>query len=331
MKRFSSIKLLPLLLLVACGPAEPPPAVPDPAVATSAAPVEAAPELPDFPGVITSPTYEVVPAVFPGRIEKVHVNTRQRVKKGETVARLDPVDLVAQIDSLRAQESGAGAGAGAAAAAARSAANQAKAECTLYNRGYGSKNACTTATLKAAEARGQIGAAFGPAASARAQRKQLEEQVAKANLPAPIDGVVTVIKVKTGEMAQRGQAIVVVLDDKDLIIRFAVPKEHKHLLQIGGRVELRVASLEQPVWANINRITEVEPPISFFVVEADIDDSKLRPGELSVATEGRVKLVGIPKQVAVATPPPPAPQQQFSPPQTATAPSSPSAQAGANQ
>lgn len=302
MKRFSSIAPpLLLLLLAACGPAEPPPAVSDPAVATSAAPVEAAPELPDFPGVITSPVYEVVPAVFNGRIEKVHVTTRQRVKKGDTVARLDPADLVAQIDSLRAQESGAGAGAGAAAAAARSAANQAKTECRLYNRGYGSKNACTTATLRAAEARGQIGAAFGPGASARAQRKQLEDQVAKANLPAPIDGVVTVIKVKTGEMAQRGQAILVVLDDKDLIIRFAVPKEHKSLLKVGGRVELRVAGLDQPVWANINRITEVEPPISFFVVEADIDDSKLRPGELSVATEGRVKLVGVKPTTASVT------------------------------
>jgi multidrug efflux pump subunit AcrA (membrane-fusion protein) len=326
MKRFSSIKPpLLLLLLGACGAAEPPPVVPDPSVATSAAPVEAAPEIPDFPGVITSPSSQVVPAAFPGNVEKILVNIRQRVKKGETVARLDPTDLNSQIESLRAQESGAGAGAGAAAAAARSAANQAKTECRLYNRGYGSKNACTTANLRAAEARGQIGAAFGPGASARAQRKQLEEQVAKANLPAPIDGVVTVVKVKTGEMAQRGQAILVVLDDKDLIIRFAVPKEHKHLLKIGGRVELRVASLEQPVWADINRITEVEPPISFFVVEADIDDSKLRPGELSVATEGRVKLVGVkPASTASVT-------TTTAPPQTALNSPLPAAQAGANQ
>jgi hypothetical protein len=33
-----------------------------------------------------------------------------------------------------------------------------------------------------------------------------------------------------------------------------------------------------------------EPPINFTVVEADIDDSKLAPGELAVASVGRVRI-----------------------------------------
>lgn len=301
MKPFSSIAL-PLLLplLAACGAPEPTPAVPDPAVATSAAPVEAPPEIPDFPGVITAVNSRAVPAAFAAKVENVLVHTRQRVKAGEVVARLDPDELKSQIEGLRAQESGAGAGAGAAAAAAASAANQAKTECRLYQRGFGSRNACKSAQLRVQEARGQIGAAFGPGASARAQRKQLEEQLAKTDLPSPMDGVVTVIKVKNGESVQRGQSVVVILDDRDLIIRFAVPQEYKHLVKVGGRVELSVAGLEQPVWADITRISEVEPTITFAVVEADIDDTKLRPGELTVASEGRVKLVGLPKP---ATPP----------------------------
>ena len=284
--------------------------MPDPAAAISAAPVEAPTERPDFPGIVTSKVSKIVPAEFQGRLEKVFVHQRQRVKAGEIVAKLDPSELQAEIDTLRAQESGAGSSAGAAAAAAASAAQQAKTECRLYNRGFGSRNACTAATLRAAEARGQIGAAGSPGVGARARRKQLEEQIRKAELPSPIDGVITITKGKEGDIMQRGIPLFRVFDDRDLVIKFALPKEHKNLVKIGGRVELRVAGVEQPIWANITTISDEEPPITFAVVEADIDDTHLRPGEIQVASEGRVRIADAappsPNTVSVTPAPTPA-------------------------
>ena len=283
-------RLLSTVLLAACGAPEPPPVVPDPAAATSAAPVEAPPERPDFPGVITSRTTRVVGAEFNGPLEQLFVHSRKRVKAGDLIARLDARELKSEAASLKAQEDSAFAQAGAYAATAKAAAAAAKTEKRLYERGFQSRNATISANARLAEARGQIGAAAEQAKSSRVRRLQLEEQIKKADHPAPIDGVVAVVKGKLGETIQRGTPIARIYDDRDLMIRFAVPKEHRNIVKIGGRVELSMQGIDQPVWATIERVTDQEPPITFAVVEADIDDSKLRPDEIQVASEGRVRI-----------------------------------------
>jgi membrane fusion protein (multidrug efflux system) len=298
-------RLLSTVLLAACGTADPPPAQPDPAAAITPAPVEAPAERPDFPGVITARKSEVIPADFNGKLEKILVHQRQRVKKGEIVAKLDAVDLRTQAAQLLAQEQSASAQAGAYAATARAAAAAAKTEQRLYDRGFQSRNATISANARLAEARGQIGAAAEQAKASRVQRLQIEEQIKKSELPAPIDGVITILKGQAGEMLQRGMSIARVYDDSDLIIKFAVPKEQRHLVKEGGRVELRVAGSDAPIWARIERITDQEPPLTFTVVEADIDDTKLRPDELQVASEGRVRIESpqpAPIQTAAAQP-----------------------------
>jgi len=296
------------VLLAACGAPEQPPAVPDPAAAIAPAPVEAPAARPDFPAVVTAKISRVIPAEFQGRLDKLLVFQRKRVKAGEIVAKLDPTDLKTEAAQLLAQEQSAGAQASAYAATARAAAAAAKTEKRLYERGFQSKNATITANARFLEARGQIGAAAEQAKASRVRRLQLEEQIKKADLPSPIDGVVTIIKAKDGEMMQRGAPIARVFDDRDLLIRFAVPKEYRHLVKLAGRVELRVDGVEQPIWASITQIADEEPPITFAVVEADIDDSKLRPDELTVASKGRVRLVDDPPVSRLPAPPPQAAQ-----------------------
>ena len=273
--------------------------MPDPAAATSAAPVEAPPERPDFPGVITARTSRVIGAEFTGPLEQLYVHQRKRVRAGDVVAKLDARELKAEAASLKAQEDSASAQAGAYAATARAAAAAAKTERRLYERGFQSRNATITANARLAEARGQIGAAAEQAKASRVRRLQLEEQIKKAEHPAPIDGVITVVKAKVGETLQRGTPIARVYDDRDLMIRFAVPKEHRALVKVGGRVELSVPGVDAPVWATIERIADEEPPITFAVVDADIDDSKLRPDEIQVASEGRVRIADV-QQTAAA-------------------------------
>jgi hypothetical protein len=70
-----------------------------------------------------------------------------------------------------------------------------------------------------------------------------------------------------------------------------VPREHRGELALGQRVELAVDGNPRPVWATVTNISGAqEPPINFTVVEADIDDTKLAPGELAVASVGRVRV-----------------------------------------
>ena len=81
-----------------------------------------------------------------------------------------------------------------------------------------------------------------------------------------------------------------VFDGSDLIIRFAVPKEHSGEIQLGQRVELAIEGDRRTVWAIVTSISGAqEPPINFTVDEADIDDTKLAPGEITVASVGRVR------------------------------------------
>jgi hypothetical protein len=78
-----------------------------------------------------------------------------------------------------------------------------------------------------------------------------------------------------------------------------VPKEHRAKIAKGQRVELTVDGADGPIWATVNYISdELEPPVNFTIVEADIDDSKLRPDELRVASKGTVRIA----EATVSTP-----------------------------
>jgi multidrug resistance efflux pump len=128
------------------------------------------------------------------------------------------------------------------------------------------------------------------AKSYRAERTRLEGLIARAQATAPIDGVVMMVKVNEGEMAQKGTPLARVFDPKDLIMKFAVPKEHRHLVAPGKRVEVRIEGVERTLWATVERIADQEPPLNFAVVEADIDDSKLNPDEIRLTAKGRVRI-----------------------------------------
>ncbi|HEU4729799.1 MAG TPA: hypothetical protein VFT22_18010, partial [Kofleriaceae bacterium] len=69
------------------------------------------------------------------------------------------------------------------------------------------------------------------------------------------------------------------------------PKEHRSKVRLGQRVELAIEGDPRPIWALVTNISAAqEPPINFTVVEADIDDTRLAPGELRVAAVARVRI-----------------------------------------
>ena len=79
-------------------------------------------------------------------------------------------------------------------------------------------------------------------------------------------------------------------DPRDLMIRFAVPKDQRDTVQPGRRVELRIEGVDRAIWATVERIADEEPPLNFAVVEADIDDTRLAPDEVRVTAQGRVRI-----------------------------------------
>lgn len=250
----------------------------------------AAPELPEFPGVVTSRNTRVVAAEFAGRVERISAFNGQRVHAGDPIARLDDTELKSQIEAARQNELAARADAGAAGAQAYAAQRAYARDARLGRRGYVSRGQIESARAQSASLGAQSGAHVFRAESYKAERTRLEGLVQSAQATAPIDGVVMMIKLNEGELAQKGTPLARVFDPKDLMMKFAVPKEHRRLVAPGKRVELHIEGVARPLWATVERVADQEPPLDFAVVEADIDDSKLSPDEVRLTAKGRVRI-----------------------------------------
>jgi hypothetical protein len=91
-------------------------------------------------------------------------------------------------------------------------------------------------------------------------------------------------------------AIARIFDPSDLIVRFAVATTDKTPLKEGMKVQLKLPDQDAPIWAVVTEIAnEIEPPISYRIVTADIDDTKLRPDEVTLGQIGRVTIAAAAK------------------------------------
>jgi RND family efflux transporter MFP subunit len=280
-----------MVLITACAAPDPAPTEPSPTEVTQTRTVKAPAPAPEFTGVVTSRKSSVISAQVQGRIEKLNIHTGQSVKAGELVAKLDQTELETKLAQAKANEDAALKEAGGYGAQASALHKTMAAESRLLKLGVSSRIAVSNATGQYAQVAAQAAAAMARATTAKAAREQSEKDLLRSAIAAPIDGIVTNIKAHEGEVAQIGTPLARVFDPSDLIIRFAVPKEHRNQIQLGQRVELSIEGDKRLVWATVTNISGAqEPPINFTVIEADIDDSKLAPGELTVASVGRVRL-----------------------------------------
>lgn len=275
-------------LLAACAVPDPRPVEPDQTVASLAPTAPEAAERPEFVGIVTTRKAEIVPSPFEGKVLKVDMKPNARIKKGEQLVKLDDADLKDQIKASIADERAGNAQAGADGAIAR----QARDEASRMQRGRKAFSGMAIqgkfAEAKSAAARAGVGAS--QAQAARARREPLERQLTQSSIVAPFDGVVMAIKAKEGQIARKDEPLARIFDPSDLLFRFAVPKEWRKTVAVGSRVQLQIDGVDHPMWATIETITDQEAPIDFAVVVADIDDSKLAPGEIEITSSGRVTL-----------------------------------------
>jgi HlyD family secretion protein len=264
---------------------------PSPTEATSARAVVTAPPPVEFVGVVTSRRSSTISAEVGAPLVKLNVHAGQLVKAGDLIAQLDETALRTRLAQATTNEQAARMEAGAAGAQISALRQKMVAEGRLARLGVSSSMAVHSAQAEYAQASAQAAAASAKALTARAEREQAERDLAKAQIFSPLDGVITNIKAHVGEVTQVGSPLARVFDPSDLILRFAVPREHRAEIELGERVELAVDGAERPVWATVTNVSGAqEPPIHFTVVEADIDDTKLAPGEIAVASVGRVRI-----------------------------------------
>ena len=245
-------------------------------------------------GVITSARTEIVVAEFDAKVDEVLVTGGQRVVAGQTLARLDDSQLRQRVEGARQATNAARAEAAKAAYAVADARRNLQTERKLFQRGAQARLAVSSASSSLSASGAAAGAASSSAKSSQFQLAELEQQLASAVIKAPIGGVVTMIKVKQGEMAQRGTRVARVFDPSDLQVRFEVPRGHRGELAVGTTIEVTIEGYDQPLRAKVIDLSgDLEAPLQFAVGTADIDDTGLSPDDGRVGAAAKVRLIGL--------------------------------------
>ncbi|HEY5926732.1 MAG TPA: HlyD family secretion protein, partial [Kofleriaceae bacterium] len=109
---------------------------------------------------------------------------------------------------------------------------------------------------------------------------------------APIDGVITLVKVSEGQMAGRGQPIARIFDPSDLRVRFEVPLQRRDTIEPGARVSASlVIDTSRQLTATVLVVHRtLDPSLPLAVAEADLDDGNLADRDTLVGAMVDVRL-----------------------------------------
>jgi len=210
---------------------------------------------------------------------------------GAVIAELETSELQNRLGQAQANLKAAEMEAGSFGAQLGALRQKMNAEDRLRRLGVSSQIAVSSAQADYGRVAAEAAAASAKALSIKAQVEQARKDLDSARVVSPIDGVITNIRVHEGQAVQFGTPLARVFDTSDMRVKFAVPRDHVTECRPGQRVELTLEGHPRPLWAVIISKAEAqEPPINFTVVEADIDDTRLAPGELQVASVARVRI-----------------------------------------
>jgi HlyD family secretion protein len=283
-----------LLALAACGSSS---AADDtaPAVARPAA-LHASPRPLEFVGVVTTRDSKVVAAEFEGRVVELYVHGGQRIRAGDPIVRLDDSQVRQQLAGAIAQVDEARAEIGRASVEVKQSKREARLERRLYRRGAVAREKIRQATFDRSRAHAGLGTVAAQYRKAMSEKRQLEQHLARSILVAPIDGVVSMIRVKEGEVATPGTAVARVFDPRDLWVRFAVDSEYRGMIKEGTRV----AAVDPSTGARFDAVvrnvsTDLEPALQFVIADADVDDRLVKGDGIGVGSVGRVLLQPAPR------------------------------------
>lgn len=214
------------------------------------------------------------------------------VKAGDIVAELDDTKLKHDLDQAKGQLDAAKGQAARAGAALSNAHRRAQLEQRLIRAGASAPESYKNIQAEAGQFGADGYAAAGQMKQAQAAIADLQGQLDKAKIPAPLDGVLSVVKVKEGEAAHRGQPIARVFDPQQLVIQFAVPRNYAKTVKVGTAVELVTEDTHKVIPAQVRTADDDhDPSIDFTVFEAVIDPT-YRIDEIRVGDNGHVRIAG---------------------------------------
>ncbi len=161
-----------------------------------------------------------------GIVTKVLKDNGDLVKAGEVLVQLDQTTFRDKL--LSAQE-----GERSALVAADQAARQLKRMQQLHKQNLVTAEVLETAEIKANQTQSDL-------ASAKARTVEARQQLERTEVKAPFDGVVAVRKVSSGDTAQVGKALLVVIDPASMRFEGFIAADQVGSVKVGSEVTFRV-------------------------------------------------------------------------------------------
>lgn len=164
-----------------------------------------------------------------GQVLDVPVSVGDKVKKGNTIARMDPIDFSLQLQNAQA-----------AAAQARALERNAKATYERTQALYENQNASKQDLDSDRTSYDSARAAYG---SASQQIRLRQRQLGYAHLKAPAAGTIATVDIEQNEFVQAGELVATLLAGEQIEVRVSVPESVIRSIERGAEARVRFNSL----------------------------------------------------------------------------------------
>jgi RND family efflux transporter MFP subunit len=239
---------------------------------------------PRYIGVITASELVDVAPPFDGVLSNVLVRAGDHVTANQVVAEMDPAPLRDEAQAAEAALSAAGASLRQAEVNVEDAKHQLDIEKASVAAGTSPQSALDTAALGLKRAQAAQQQAASSVAAERARTQTAHDRLDKTELRAPFAGTVGERYRDPGSTIAGGTAVVRVVGQGDLLLRFAAPPDVAAPLVPGMKVTAEIDNVADPVPATIRHITPgIDSATGMVIIEAELATdpkltSALRPG-----------------------------------------------------
>lgn len=188
-----------------------------------------------------------------GLIESLNFSEGSQVSAGQTLIKLNDLELRAQLSQAQTRTTLAGE-------------NERRAKLLLE------KEAISQEEYEIASAEYR---------TAKAQIELIQAQLRKTSVVAPFSGKIGLRNISKGSYITPSDIIVQLVNTSKVKLQFSVPEKYAHMVKVGGTIDFKVQGIHQVFKANIYAIEPIIDPVSrTLTVRAisDNSDNQLIPG-----------------------------------------------------
>ncbi|MEA4900331.1 efflux RND transporter periplasmic adaptor subunit [Desulfitobacterium sp.] len=242
-------------------------------------------ETTNFSGKVNSNQDLSLVPKMPGKVSSVNVQVGDRVGAGTVLFTLDTADLQKSVDSASIGVSMAETGYQQTKEKIDLAKKNLERQQGLYEAGAISKAQLETFESQASDT--PLQTAQLQVDQARMGLQQAQDALHNAVVTAPVEGTVTAVNVKVGEMASSAQPAVKMTQLGSLYVDVNVPENIVNSVQLGQEAKVTITSANaqeiKGVISSIAPAADVQTKLYAIKVAIDNQDGKIKPGMFAKA------------------------------------------------